>query len=98
MFLKTFMVNVQNLVEGESQKKKDYHSWIAIVARPAADPYKRSGLKQEMLGKKQFQDFEIRMTIGLAIILLALRICSLRLNEVSVAVNYNYKTHFCDDA
>ena len=50
MFLKTFMVNVQNLVEGESQKK-DYHSWIAIVARPAADPYKRSGLKQEMLGK-----------------------------------------------
>ena len=47
MFLKTFMVNVQNLVEGESQKK-DYHSWIAIVA---ADPYKRSGLKQEMLGK-----------------------------------------------
>ena len=51
MFLKTFMVNVQNLVEGESQKKKDYHSWIAIVARPAADPYKRSGLKQEKLGK-----------------------------------------------
>ena len=50
MFLKTFMVNVQNLVEGESQKK-DYHSWIAIVARPADDPYKRSGLKQEMLGK-----------------------------------------------
>ena len=41
------------------------------LLRPAADPYKRSGLKQEMLGKKQFQDFEIRMTVGLAIILLA---------------------------
>ena len=48
--------------------------------------------------EKLFQDFEIGITVGLAIILLALRICSLRLSEVSVAVNYNYKTHFCDDA
>ena len=97
MFLKTFMVNVQNLVEGESQKKKIITLGSPLLRALLLIPIRGVALSKKCW-EKQFQDFEIRITVGLAIILLALRICSLRLNEVSVAVNYNYKTHFCDDA